>query len=77
VRACVLLRETDIPVVQIAMNVGFQTQGQSTVSFHRVVQQTPRAYRVGRAVEPLRAVLRRVSERAQECGRKARSPRVS
>jgi len=49
VRTCVLQRETDIPVVQIAMNVGFQTQGHFTVPFHRVIQQTPRAYRVGRA----------------------------
>ncbi len=47
--ACVLLRETDMPLVQVAMNVGFQTQGHFTVLFHRVMGRTPRAYRIGHA----------------------------
>jgi AraC family transcriptional regulator len=48
-RACVLLRETNVPLVQVAMNVGFQTQGHFTVLFHRAIGQTPRAYRLGHA----------------------------
>jgi AraC family transcriptional regulator len=45
-RAKTLLRETDLPLVEVAANVGFQTQGHFTAVFHRYVWITPRAFRL-------------------------------
>jgi len=45
-RARALLRDTDLPLVEVAMSVGYQTQGHFTVLFHRHQGETPRAYRL-------------------------------
>jgi len=45
-RAKTLLRETDLPLVEVAANVGFQTQGHFTAVFHRYVWITPRGFRL-------------------------------
>jgi AraC family transcriptional regulator len=44
-RAQALLRDTRMPLVDIAAQVGFQTQGHFTVVFHRQVGVTPWAFR--------------------------------
>ena len=46
--ACRLLRETDLPVAEIAVRVGFDTPTYFSQVFHRVTGSTPRAYRAGR-----------------------------
>lgn len=40
-----ILRESDRPLVDIAFDIGFKTQGHFTVVFHKAVGMTPRAYR--------------------------------
>ena len=44
-RAKRLLAETQIPLVEVAARVGFQTQAHFTGVFHRFVGTTPRVYR--------------------------------
>jgi transcriptional regulator GlxA family with amidase domain len=44
-RAADLLRETDRPVTQIALEVGFQSLGWFTTAFGEVMGETPTAYR--------------------------------
>ena len=44
-RAADLLRETDQPVTQIALDVGFQSIGWFATAFKDVMGQTPTAYR--------------------------------
>ena len=41
-----LLRDTELPLVDVAGNVGFQTQGHFTGVFHKVCGVTPRVYRL-------------------------------
>jgi AraC family transcriptional regulator len=41
-----MLRESDVPLVDVAFDVGFKTQGHFTVVFHKAVGMTPRAYRL-------------------------------
>jgi AraC family transcriptional regulator len=43
--ACRLLRETDQSVIQVALSVGYATQGHFTQMFRRQVGQTPTQYR--------------------------------
>jgi AraC-like DNA-binding protein len=45
-RAKELLRNTDLPLVEVAANSGFQTQGHFTEVFHKHAGVTPRTYRV-------------------------------
>jgi AraC family transcriptional regulator len=45
-RAKRLLGTSDIPLVQVATQVGYQTQAHFTGVFHRRVGMTPRTYRV-------------------------------
>lgn len=40
-----MLRESDRPLIDIAFDLGFKTQGHFTVVFHKAVGTTPRAYR--------------------------------
>ena len=47
-RAKFLLSESDMPLVDVAATVGFQTQGHFTEVFRRRVGITPRRYRVSR-----------------------------
>jgi transcriptional regulator GlxA family with amidase domain len=44
-RAMALLRETDRPVTEVALDVGFQSLGTFSRTFREVVGQCPRAYR--------------------------------
>jgi AraC family transcriptional regulator len=45
-RAKALLRESELALVDIAANVGFQTQGHFTAVFHRYAGVTPRVFRL-------------------------------
>jgi AraC family transcriptional regulator len=45
-RAKSLLSETDLPLVDVAAEAGFQTQGHFTCVFRKLTGLTPRAYRV-------------------------------
>jgi AraC family transcriptional regulator len=45
-RAKLLLRDGDMPLVQVAASVGFQTQGHFTAVFHRHAGTTPRVFRL-------------------------------
>jgi AraC family transcriptional regulator len=45
-RAKRLLRETRLPLAQVATSVGYQTQAHFTGVFHREVGLTPRSYRL-------------------------------
>src|SRR6202022_3328815 len=45
-RAKVLLRGSELALVDIAANVGFQTQGHFTAVFHRYAGVTPRIFRL-------------------------------
>lgn len=45
-RAKRLLRETDLPLAEVATRVGYQTQAHFTGVFHREVGTTPRNYRL-------------------------------
>ena len=51
-RAAFLLRETDRPVTEISLDVGFQSLGTFSTTFKRWLGVTPSAYRAG--TEPLR-----------------------
>jgi AraC-like DNA-binding protein len=44
-RAKALLRATDLTVLEICLDVGFQSQGSFTSRFHEIVGVTPTAYR--------------------------------
>lgn len=57
-RARHLLRETDLPLVQVAREVGYQTQAHFTGVFRRYVGLTPRTFRLQSrgAVQPSDAV---------------------
>jgi AraC family transcriptional regulator len=44
-RAKKFLAETDIPVVEVALRVGFASQSHFTTTFRRLVGTTPKAYR--------------------------------
>jgi AraC family transcriptional regulator len=50
-RAKELLRARHLPLVEIAAEVGFQTQGHFTEVFHRFAGMTPRRFRLASAVE--------------------------
>jgi AraC family transcriptional regulator len=44
-RATYLLRETELPITQIARQVGYANQSHFSMAFHRFAGQTPRRYR--------------------------------
>lgn len=44
-RAADMLRETDKPVTEIALDVGFQSLGWFTTAFKEIMGETPTAYR--------------------------------
>jgi AraC family transcriptional regulator len=44
-RATYLLRETELPITQIARQVGYANQSHFSMAFHRFTGQTPRRYR--------------------------------
>ena len=46
-----LLRARHLPLVAVAAEVGFQTQGHFTEVFHRVAGTTPRRFRLASAAE--------------------------
>ena len=46
-RAALQLRETDKPVTEISLDVGFQSLGSFSSTFHRWLGVTPSAYREG------------------------------
>jgi AraC-like DNA-binding protein len=50
-RAKELLRARHLPLVEIAAEVGFQTQGHFTEVFHRLAGTTPRRFRLASAAE--------------------------
>jgi AraC-like DNA-binding protein len=50
-RAAFLLRETPLPVTEIALAVGFRSLGTFSSTFSRLMGISPRAYR--RSVEPV------------------------
>jgi AraC-like DNA-binding protein len=43
--ACALLRDPDLPLVEVALGVGFQTQAHFTTVFKRYVGSTPHRWR--------------------------------
>jgi AraC-like DNA-binding protein len=52
-RAKELLLESDLPLVEVAASVGFQTQAHFTEVFHKHTGVTPRAFRLNpRALAP-------------------------
>jgi transcriptional regulator GlxA family with amidase domain len=53
-RAMALLRETDRPVTEVALDVGFQSLGTFSRTFREVVGESPRAHRerAGASVVP-------------------------
>jgi AraC-like DNA-binding protein len=59
-RACFLLRETDRPVTEVSLDVGFRSLGSFSATFGRWLGVSPSAYRAGS--EPLRvpSCMRRV-----------------
>ncbi|MFP4044579.1 MAG: helix-turn-helix domain-containing protein [Rhodosalinus sp.] len=51
-QACKLLRETTVPVAQVAVRVGFRDPSSFVRSFRQLVGQTPRRWRQARMREP-------------------------
>jgi AraC family transcriptional regulator len=47
-RARCLLRETDLPITEIAQQVGYASPSSFSVVFHRMTGQSPRRFRNGR-----------------------------
>jgi AraC family transcriptional regulator len=66
-----LLSETEMPLVEVAASVGFQTQGHFTAVFHRYAGITPRGFRLcsraGEEGAPPRAVARSKLRGARFC----------
>ena len=46
-RAMALLRETELPVTEICLDVGFTSLGTFSRTFREIVGETPSGYRVG------------------------------
>jgi AraC family transcriptional regulator len=51
-RATELMRDTTMPIMEIALTVGFQTQAHFTTVFKRFTGCTPRSWRVGNHMPP-------------------------
>jgi AraC family transcriptional regulator len=51
-RAAELMRDTTMPIMEIALTVGFQTQAHFTTVFKRFTGCTPRCWRVGNDMPP-------------------------
>jgi AraC family transcriptional regulator len=51
-RAAELMRDTTMPIMEIALTVGFQTQAHFTTVFKRFTGCTPRCWRVGNHMSP-------------------------
>jgi AraC-like DNA-binding protein len=52
-RAMALLRETERPVTEICLDVGFTSLGTFSRTFRAVVGESPSAYRAGAAAQPV------------------------
>lgn len=50
-----ILSDSDLPLINVAARVGYQTQAHFTVAFRRYTGVTPRAYRLGVRAPDLRA----------------------
>jgi AraC-like DNA-binding protein len=59
-RAMALLRETDRPVTEICLDVGFTSLGSFSRTFHEIVGTSPRAYREREQAAPQAAIRARV-----------------
>jgi transcriptional regulator GlxA family with amidase domain len=55
-RAMRLLRETDIPVTEVCLDVGFTSLGTFSRTFHEIVGTSPRAYREREQAAPRAAI---------------------
>ena len=55
-RAMRLLRETDLPVTEICLDVGFTSLGTFSRTFGEIVGTSPRAYREREQAAPLAAI---------------------
>lgn len=55
-RAMALLRETDRPVTEICLDVGFTSLGTFSRTFHEIVGTSPRAYREREQAAPRAAI---------------------
>jgi AraC-like DNA-binding protein len=55
-RAMTLLRETDRPVTEICLDVGFSSLGTFSRTFHEIVGTSPRAYREREQAAPRAAI---------------------
>jgi AraC-like DNA-binding protein len=55
-RAMTLLRETDRPVTEICLDVGFTSLGTFSRTFHEIVGTSPRAYREREQAAPRAAI---------------------
>lgn len=51
-RAAELMRDTTMPIIEIALTVGFQTQAHFTTVFKRFAGCTPRSWRIGNHMLP-------------------------
>jgi len=51
-RACILLRETDLPVIEICHRVGFENLSHFNRQFRKLRGVTPTAFRRGFAESP-------------------------
>ena len=69
-RATELMRDTTMPIMEIALTVGFQTQAHFTTVFKRFTGCTPRSWRVGNHMPPR-------SELEQAAQRTARSADIN
>jgi AraC-like DNA-binding protein len=69
-RAAELMRDTTMPIIEIALTVGFQTQAHFTTVFKRFTGCTPRNWRVGDHMPPR-------SELEQAAQRTARSADIN
>ena len=59
-RACFLLRETDRPVTEISLDVGFRSLGSFSATFSRWLGLSPSAYRTGAEPSRVPSCMRRV-----------------
>ena len=59
-RACFLLRETDRPVTEISLDVGFRSLGSFSATFSRWLGVSPSAYRNGGEPSRIPSCMRKV-----------------
>src|SRR3954469_5067628 len=61
-RAAELMRDTTMPIIEIALTVGFQTQAHFTTGFKRFTGCTPRSWRIGNHMPPRSELERAATE---------------